>query len=177
MIRNVLVVLFAIFLLIVQGNFFRLFPLLPQQLSWTTPTLTIPLVVYLGLNEPRAARGAILAFVIGSLADAIASGPAWVFTFSYVLSWWYARIVGNRFSGQSLPGQIGLGFVFTAMHGVLIIILLAIFGSDSAIAVELAPPLIPHSCVTALLSPLVFRIAQRIYPIGHGTTHTSGSSR
>ena len=55
-------------------------------------------------------------------------------------------------------------FVFALVETGLVLILLAVFGSDTRRPVEIAQVMLPHAVSTALVAPWVFRLAQRLQP-------------
>jgi rod shape-determining protein MreD len=154
-------------LLLVQANLYRVFGPLGgvigvRWLHGLTPDLVLPLVVFLGVHEPSMARGALLAFAIGYAKDTLAGAPIGLFTFVSVAVWWLSRIAGVRLTAQTWLTRVSLGFVFSVIEGALLLVLLAVFGSDNRRPIELASIVLPHACSTGLLSPLLFLLAQRL---------------
>jgi rod shape-determining protein MreD len=174
-VKNAAFVAIAVGLLLVQGNLFRITGLITGffDVQNTTPSLVLPLVVFLGVHEPSMARGALLSFAIGYTTDLFASAPIGLFTFTSMTVWWLARVAGVRLSAQTLPTQVFLGFVFSIFEAAIILMLLAIFGLDPQRPVELVRTWFPHAVVTALCSPLVFRLAHRLQQSGTPTVRTS----
>ncbi|MFC1641173.1 rod shape-determining protein MreD [Myxococcota bacterium] len=137
------------------------------------PSLLLPLVVFLGVHEPSMVRGALLAFLTGHALDLLAAEPIWIFTFVYVSIWWLARLAGVRLTAQTVLPRMLLAFVFALVEGGLVLILLAVFGSDTRRPVEIAQVVLPRAVSTALMAPWVFRLAQRLHP---GTVAVRGGS-
>jgi len=157
----------AVLLLLVQTNLFRLLGpvgalLGSRWLHGASPSLVLPLVVYLGVHETSMAKGALLTFGIGYAQDLLAGAPVGLFTFVLVAVWWLSRIAGVRLTAQTWLTRVSLGFVFSAVEGALLLVLLAVFGSDNRRPLELSSVVLPHAVITGLCSPLLFRLAQRL---------------
>ena len=187
--RNTAFVALGIAFLVVQANMFRLLsPLgrLLQQLSLAlagtsleaalpllrflgtllvAPNLVLPLIVFTGVHEYSLARGAALAFVLGYAFDLFAAAPVGLFTFVSVASFGLARIAGVRLAAQTVLTQVALAFLFALAQGVMVLVLLAFFHKDGYVARALVSRLLPVSVATALASPIVFRVAQRIHQV------------
>lgn len=159
--RNAAFLAVALGLLLIQANVHRLVGFIGLH-GWTPSTL-LPLVIFLGVHEPSMARGAFLAFVMGHALDLFASAPIGLFTFVYVASWWLARIAGVRLTTQTMPTQMALAFGFALVQSLIILVLLVVFGADPQRPVELTGIVVPHSTATALFSPIVFWLAERIH--------------
>jgi rod shape-determining protein MreD len=159
--RNAAFLAFALALILLEANIHRVVG--PAGLHGWTPSAVLPLVIFLGVHEPSMARGAILAFVIGHALDLFASAPIGVFTFVYVALWWLARVVGVRLAAQTVPTQMAFAFGFSLVESLVVLVLLVVFGADPQRPVELSTVVVPHSTATALLAPLVFRIAERLH--------------
>ncbi|CAN92569.1 hypothetical protein WME95_13530 [Sorangium sp. So ce327] len=148
-------------LLILQSNLFRLIGKL--NIPGSTPSLLLPLVVFMGVHEYSIARGAALAFLLGYLLDLFTGAPVGLFTFITVATFVVSRAAGVRLAAQTLLTKIALAFVFGLVEGVLIVILTAIFGGDAARTRALARLVAPHAISTALFAPFVFRLAERVH--------------
>jgi rod shape-determining protein MreD len=158
--RNTAFLAVGVLLLIVQSNFFRLIGWL--QIHVATPSLLLPLVVFMGVHEYSIARGAALAFLLGYLLDLSAPAPVGLFTFITVATFVVSRAAGVKLAAQTLLTKIALAFVFALLEDVLIIVLTAIFGGDPARPRALAVFVAPHAIATALFAPLVFSLAERV---------------
>src|SRR5512140_1039349 len=108
--RNLLFLSLGVFLILLQSNLYRLLQF--TTINGLTPSLVLPLVLFLGVHEHSMARGAILTFVLGYLLDLLAGAPIGLFTFIYVSIWWLARITGVRLTTQTWLARVSLGFVF-----------------------------------------------------------------
>jgi rod shape-determining protein MreD len=159
--RNTAFLAVGVALLIIQSNLFRLIGRL--QIAGVTPSLLLPLVVFMGVHEYSIARGAALAFLLGYLLDLFSAAPIGLFTFITVATFVVARAAGVRLAAQTLLTKVALAFVFALVEGVLIVVLTAIFGTDTARPRALATLVAPHAIATALFAPLVFSLAERVH--------------
>lgn len=172
--RNLAIVAFGVLLMLVQANAFRVVTVLDgvlpalvlPYLHGATPNLVLPIVVFLGVQEPSLARGAALAFCLGYALDVLATAPIGLFAFTYVAVWWLARMAGVRLTAQTLLPRMSLAFAFALVEGLLVLVLLAVFGSDTRRPLEMSTVLLPRAITTALLAPVVFRWVQRLHQGG-----------
>lgn len=172
--RNAAFVFVGVFLILVQGNLYRV--LGPLEINGLTPNLVLPLLIHLGVQEASMARGAILSFVLGYFLDLCAGAPIGLFTFVSVALWWLSRLAGVRLTAQTLPTQMSLALVFASIESAIVLMLLAIFGGDAHRPLEMLDLILPHAISTALISPVGFWIARKLQtdrapvhrPIGEG---------
>ncbi|MFT3771229.1 MAG: hypothetical protein QM820_37920 [Minicystis sp.] len=170
--RNTAFLALGAALLVIQSNLFRIIGwmkhhdgVLGKLLGFfaATPSLLLPLVVFMGVHEYSIARGAALSFILGYLLDVFAGSPVGLFTFITVATFVVARAAGVRLAAQTLITKVGLAFVFSLAQGILIIVLTAIFGNDPARPRALVVLVAPHAIVTAVLAPLIFAVAERVH--------------
>jgi len=159
--RNTAFLALGFALLIIQSNLYRL--LGAVQVSIATPSLLLPLVVFMGVHEYSISRGAALSFVLGYLLDIFAAAPLGLFTFISVATFVVARFAGVRLAAQTLLTKIALAFAFALLESVIIVALTAIFGNDPERARSLALLVPSHALATAAVAPLVFRLAERVH--------------
>lgn len=159
--RNTAFLALGLALLVLQSNLFRLIGRL--HIPGATPSLLLPLVVFMGVHEYSMARGAALAFTLGYLLDIFAAAPVGLFTFITVATFIVSRAAGVRLAAQTWLTKIALALVFGLVQGVLIVILTAIFGNDPARPRALALLVAPHAIATAIFAPLIFSVAERIH--------------
>ncbi len=159
--RNTAFLLIGIGLLILQSNLYRLIG--GFHIAGITPSLMLPLIVFMGVHEYSIARGAALSFILGYLLDSFAGAPVGLFTFITVATFVVSRAAGVRLAAQTLLTKVALAFVFGLVEGVLVVVLTAIFGGDAARPRALALLVAPHAIATALCAPLIFRIAERVH--------------
>ncbi|HSN97921.1 MAG TPA: rod shape-determining protein MreD [Candidatus Nanopelagicales bacterium] len=161
--RNSAFLAVGIALLVMQSNLFRVIGKL--HLPGATPSLLLPLIVFMGVHEYSMARGAALAFLLGYLLDLFAGAPVGLFTFITVATFVVARAAGVRLAAQTFITKLALAFAFGLVEGVLVVILTAIFGQDAARPRALALLVAPHAVSTAIFAPLVFRLAERVHQV------------
>lgn len=159
--RNAAFLAAGIVLILIQANLYRVLGLL--HLNGVTPSLVLPLIIFLGVHEPSMARGALLAFALGYTLDIVASAPMWLFTFVSVVTWWLSRVAGVRLTAQTFITRMLLGFGFAVVEAAIVLILLAVFGADTRRPLEIGRIVLPRAVATALCAPLVFRLAQRLH--------------
>lgn len=161
--RNTALLVVGIGLLFVQSVLFWMIGWLPW--SGVTPSLILPLIVFMGVHEYSLARGAALACVLGYGLDLLASAPVGLFTFVSVATFVLARAAGVRLAAQHIITQVPLAFVFSVVQSVMVLVLLAIFGRNPHGAREMLALVLPHAIGTAIFSPIVFRIASRLHQV------------
>ena len=173
--RNTAFFVAGVLLLLVQSNLFRVVGLLLHFVSWIVgatqglevpglvPSLVLPLILFMGVHEYSLVRGAGVAFALGYLTDLVGVAPIGLHTFTYVAIYVLARAAGVRLAAQTMLMQVVLALAFTLVHGVMILVLIAIFGRDPWVPRSLYPITLPHVLATGAIAPLVFRLAQRIH--------------
>jgi rod shape-determining protein MreD len=159
--RNTVFLATGFFLLILQANLHRILGHVP--LAGLMPSLILPLIVFMGVHEYSVARGAALAFVLGYALDLFAGAPVGLFTFVSVCIFVLSRAAGVRLAAQTMLTQIALAFGFTLLESVTVLMLVAIFGKNPYSPRALVSIVMPHAIATALVSPLVFRLAERLH--------------
>jgi rod shape-determining protein MreD len=159
--RNTAFLALGVALLVVQSNLFRIVGRL--HVAGATPSLLLPLVVFMGVHEYSVARGAALSFTLGFFLDVFAAAPLGLFTFVTVATFVVSRAAGVRLAAQTLVTKVALALVFALVQGILIVVLTAIFGNDPARPRALALLIAPQAVATALFAPFVFSIAERIH--------------
>ncbi len=172
--RNTAFLLLGLGLILVQSNLFRVVGPIGRfvEVAGITPSLVLPLIVFMGVHEYVLWRGALLAFGIGYLLDVCAAAPLGLYTFTSVAVFVVARAAGVRLAAQTLITKVALAFAFSLLESCIILILMAIFGGDPARPRALAALVLPTALSTALLSPIVFALAERV----HQATMTLPSS-
>jgi rod shape-determining protein MreD len=159
--RNAAFLAVGLLLILAQANLYRL--LGPLGMHGAAPSLILPLIIFLGVYETSMARGALLAFALGYALDLFASAPIGLFTFVSVAIWWLSRLAGVRLTAQTVLTRMSLAFGFAVVESAIILILIAVFGSDTRRPLEMATVVVPRAAATALFSPLVFKIAQKLH--------------
>jgi rod shape-determining protein MreD len=160
-VRNTAFIATGLALLLLQENLFRM-------LGWVhvpglSPSLVLPLILFMGVHEYSLARGAAVAFLLGYVSDLVGIAPVGLYTFTYVALFLLARAAGVRLAAQTVMMQIALALAFTLVHCVMILVLLAIFGRDAYVPRALYPMILPHVVATAAVAPIIFHLAQRLH--------------
>jgi rod shape-determining protein MreD len=160
-VRNALFLSTGLLLLVIQGNLHRVLGHIP--LAGIMPNLILPLIVFMGVHEYSVVRGASLAFALGYALDMFAGAPVGLFTFITVAIFVLSRAAGVRLAAQTILTQLALAFGFALFESITVIMLVAIFGRDPHSPRALVALVLPHAAATAVFSPLVFRIAERLH--------------
>ena len=159
--RNALFLSTGLLLLVIQGNLHRVLGHVP--LAGIMPNLFLPLIVFMGVHEYSVVRGAMLAVALGYALDMFAGAPVGLFTFITVAIFVLSRAAGVRLAAQTILTQLALAFGFALFESTTVIMLVAIFGRDPHSPRALLSLVLPHATATAIVSPLVFRIAERLH--------------
>jgi len=134
------------------------------------------MVVFLGVYEHSMAKGASLAFAMGYMLDVLAAAPIGLFAFVHVAIWWLSRVAGVRLTAQTWFTRVSLGFVFALVQSAIVLIVLAVFGTDNRRPVGMATVVLGNAVSTALLSPGLFMLAQRLRQGGVARAPTEGAT-
>jgi rod shape-determining protein MreD len=174
-VRNALFFGIGLLLLVIQGNLHRVLGHVP--IAGITPNLILPLIVFMGVHEYSVVRGAWLAFVLGYALDMFAGAPVGLFTFITVSIFVLSRAAGVRLAAQTILTQLALAFGFALFESVTVLMLVAIFGKDPHSPRALLSLVVPHAAATAVVSPLVFRLAERLHQATITVPRPEGSGR
>lgn len=177
--RTAAFLLVGIALILVQGTAYRFLVGLDGLkiggfdagafLHGATPSLVLPFVVFLGIHEQSMARGALLSFGLGWALDIFGGGPAFLFRFTMVATWWICRAASTRVSTQSTVMRIPLAFSASLIESAIILTLLAIFGADNRRPLEISSIVLPRAISTAIFAPFAFSLAHRLSIEGWGS--------
>jgi len=168
--RNTVLLLAGLGLLFLQSSLFRILGWIP--LPGISPSLILPLLVFMGVHEFSLSRGAAIACVLGYGLDLLASAPVGLFTFVSVATFVLARAAGVRLAAQHIITQVLLSFGFSVLQSVMVLVLLAIFDANPHGARQMLALVVPHAIGTAIVSPLVFRLAARLHAVQGASAHT-----
>ena len=160
--RNVALIALAFALLVMQAVLASLVPIH----AWS-PNLLLPIVIFLGVShDVSLPRGALLSFVLGYLLDSFCGSPMGLSTFVLVATFLLSRVAGLRLFFRGPQFQIPLTFAVGALAGGAVVALRAIFERPPPFPIEelssTALRLVAPAAVTAVLSPFIFAIVQRI---------------
>jgi len=128
------------------------------------PDLVIPFILYLGIIDFGAARGAALAFVLGYLLDANSASPVGVHLFVIPATYLLYRFIHHKLLLSGTVFQIAMTFAATLTASLLVVGMRTLFERSflSWSAVLLTIPF--HSLATALFSPVIFWLGARLVP-------------
>jgi rod shape-determining protein MreD len=171
----------AVVLLLIQSNLYWVLGPLGRLLgghvlSGATPSLLLPMVVFLGVYEPSMAKGAALSCAMGYLLDIFAAAPTGLYGFVFVAIWWLSRVAGVRLTAQTWLMRASLGVVFTLIQGALVVVLIAVFGTDNRRPLSMAALVVPNAVATGLVAPMLFLLAQRLRQGGITRAPTEGAT-
>jgi rod shape-determining protein MreD len=159
--RNTAFLVLGFGLLVLQSNLYHLIDRI--HIGSATPSLLLPLVVFMGVHEYSMARGVAVSFTLGYLLDLFAAAPVGLFTVISVATFVVARVAGVRLAAQTLLTKVALAFVFALLESVVLIVLTAILGGDPHRPRALAVLVPAHAITTAIAAPFVFRLAERVH--------------
>lgn len=169
--RNTAFLAVGIGLLFLQSVFHWVTRWIP--LTGITPSLILPLIVFMGVHEYSFVRGAALSCVLGYGLDLLAAAPVGLFTFVSVATFVLARAAGVRLAVQHILTQVPLALAFSVIQSVMVLVLLTIFGKNPHGPRDMLALVLPHATSTAVFSPFVFAIASRLHQ-ATGTTPRTG---
>lgn len=170
--RNAAFLAVGLLLILAQANLFRLLAPVGDLLDGAlgagglhgaTPSLVLPLIIFLGVHEPSMGRGALLTAAMGYALDLFASAPLGLFTFVSVAVFVLARAAGVRLTAQHWLMQASLALGFAIVEGAIVLVLLAIFGADAQRPLDMVSVTLPRALSTAAFSPFIFKLAQRLH--------------
>jgi rod shape-determining protein MreD len=160
-VRNTAFLIAGFVLLLVQANLYRVLDIV--HVPGLVPSLVLPLILFMGVHEYSALRGASVSFVLGYATDIVGIAPVGLYTFTFVAVFILGRAAGVRLAAQTLMMQVALALGFALVHSVMILVLLAIFGGNAYVPRALYKLILPHVLATGLVAPLVFRLAERLH--------------
>jgi rod shape-determining protein MreD len=173
-VRHTSFFVFGLVLLLMQQNFFRFIrvvsglltllhiPRESVEIPGLVPSFALPLILFCGVHDFALVRGASLAFLLGYVTDLIGIAPVGLYTFTYVGLFIISRAAGLRFAAQTRWMQFLLGLGFALIQSVTVLVLIAIFGGDAWVPRAVYKMALPHTITTAVITPLIFMIAERV---------------
>lgn len=196
--RNVLFVLLALGLLLLQSSVSSILPLHPF-----VPSLLLPMVLYLGVTpDVTLGRGAALAFTAGLLSDEMTGTPVGLTTFIFVATFLLTRVAGLRLFLRGVPFQIVATAGITVIAAGAMLALCAIFEQPEAFPLVMPPAgllgalarlgwgddvplvgrttdviarLVATGLATGLVSPLVYIATRRLDTLSVRTRRGAGA--
>lgn len=150
---SIAIVFFGFLLLVLQSTFALIVPF-----DLLVPNLALPVVLYMGLRDYPAWKGALLSFVLGYMMDVFAGSPMGLHTLVAVAIFLVSRVAALRLFLQGWVFEVVLTFVLSLIAGAMILTIRAIFDKDlSGLLIDLKI-VTSRAVATALVAPLVFRV-------------------
>jgi rod shape-determining protein MreD len=151
--QSIAIVLLGFFLLVLQSTFAHLVPF-----DMFIPSLSLPVILYMGLHDFNAARGALISFAIGYLMDVFAGSPMGLYTFVTVAIFLISRVAALRLFLHGWFFEILLTFLLALISSLLILFIRALFDKDFGSLLIHLEIVVSRAVATAIVSPLIFRI-------------------
>ncbi|MCP4606797.1 MAG: rod shape-determining protein MreD [Proteobacteria bacterium] len=151
--QSAAIILLSFFLLVVQSTFAHLVPW-----DMLVPSLSLPVVLFMGLHSYSATRGALISFAIGYLMDVFAGSPMGLHTLVTVAIFLISRVAALRLFLQGWIFEIILAFLLAFISSILILGIRALFDQDiSGLLIHLEI-VTSRAVATAIAAPVVFRL-------------------
>ena len=156
MIDSVIFFLLGFSLVIIQTTLFSFFPL-----SLFTIDFSLIITIYLGFYR-RPFQGSLLSFLLGYVLDVFSGGPSGLYAFLRVLSFGLSKALSGKIFINGFLPPMAVVFVFSIVDYLSMIILMKVFQLKlPGVSVMILTPL-KQAVLTALFSPLVFRLLHKI---------------
>jgi rod shape-determining protein MreD len=161
-IRSFAIVALGAALLVVQSTIGALLPIHPFE-----PNLLLPMAFFLGVSpEVRTVRGAFISFGLGYVLDLFAGYPMSLYTLLLVATFLVARGAGLRFFPRNVAFQMLLTFAVALIVGGAAVALRTMFGRRDLPPIgdgwTALPAVLASAFTTALLSPVLFALVERV---------------
>jgi len=151
-VQTVLIMVFGFLLLVIQSTFAHL-----VALDLFVPNAALAIILYMGLHDYNAARGAIMSFALGYLMDAFAGSPMGLFTFVAVAVFLISKVAALRLFLQGWIFEILLTFFLSLVASGMVLLVRALFDHDFGSLLTHVKIVVSRAVATALVAPLVFR--------------------
>lgn len=169
MLLDASIVLLAFLALVTQSTLAHI-----ASIDMILPSLSLPIVLYMGLHNYNASRGALLSLVIGYLMDVFAGSPMGLYTFAAVVIFLVSRVAALRLFLHGWVFEIILTFFLALMSSLVIISIRAIFEKNFGDLLMQLKIVSLRSGATAITAPVVFRMIAWLEKI---TPHPRGERR
>ncbi len=150
--QSLAIVGLAFGLLVLQSTFAHLVPL-----DLFVPNAALAVILYMGLHDYNAARGALISFAIGYLMDSFAGSPMGLHTFVAVAIFLVSRVAALRLFLQGWLFEIILSFFLALLASALLLGIRILFDEDFGSLLIHLKIVVSRAVTTALVAPLVFR--------------------
>ena len=158
--QSALIIFLSFLLLVVQSTFAHLVPL-----DRVVPSLTLPVILYMGLHDFSAAKGALISFAIGYLTDVFAGSPMGLHTLVTVAIFLISRLAALRLFLQGWIFEIALTFLLALVSSLMILAVRALFDKDFGSLLIHLEIVFLRAVATAIAAPIIFRMTKRIEEI------------
>lgn len=139
-------------LLVLQSTFAHLVPL-----DHLVPNAALTVVLYMGLHDYNASRGALLSFAIGYLMDSFSGSSIGLYTVVAVAVFLVSRVAALRLFLQGWLFEILLSFFLALLASALLLVLRLLFDEDFGSLLLHLKIVVSRAVATAVVAPLVFR--------------------
>lgn len=163
------IVIFAFLALVIQSTLAHI-----TAIDMVLPSLSLPIVLYMGLHNYNASRGALLSLTIGYMMDVFAGSPMGLYTFTAVVIFLFSRVAALRLFLHGWMFEMLLTFFLALISSLVVISIRAMFEKDFG---DLLMQLKIVSCragATAVTAPAVFRMMAWMEKV---TPHPRGERR
>ncbi len=155
--QSAVIILLSFLLLVAQSTFAHLVPW-----DMLVPSLTLPVVLYMGLHDYSASKGALISFAIGYLTDVFAGSPMGLHTLVTVAIFLISRVAALRLFLQGWFFEIILTFLLAFISSLLVLGIRALFDQDFGSLLIHLEIVVSRAVATAVAAPLIFRLTARI---------------
>lgn len=157
--KDVIVILTGFVLIALQAVLHQWVPL-----RTFTPDLVLPFILYLGIIDFGAARGAALAFVLGYILDASSGSPVGVHLFVMPATYLLYRFIHHKLLFTGTVFQIAMTFAASITMNLMIVGMRSLFERSIMSWTMIVWTLLLHALFTALCSPAIFWLGSRLIP-------------
>lgn len=139
-----------------------------------TPSLVLPLVLFMAVGEISLARGVMLSFVVGYLTDAFSGGSLGLWTFTLVSVFLFARVAGLKLFLHGAVFQVALTFAASLLAGIEMMALLLVFDRRPLAVLSALGVVCAQGVATAACAPAVFSFLRRLPGTAAPTDEAAG---
>ena len=147
------IVILAFLALVVQSTLAHI-----TAIDMILPSLSLPIVLYMGLHNYNAARGALLSLTIGYMMDVFAGSPMGLYTFTAVVIFLVSRVAALRLFLHGWIFEMILTFFLTLISSLIVISIRAMFEKDFGDLLMQLKIVSSRAGATAVAAPAVFRM-------------------
>jgi rod shape-determining protein MreD len=157
--KDVVVILTGFTLIALQAVMHQWVPV-----SFFTPDFVLPFVLYLGIIDFGAARGAALAFVLGYILDASSGAPIGVHLFVVPAIYLLYRFIYQKLLFTGTLFQMAMTFAASVTANLMIVGMRSLFERSIMSFTMVLATLLLHATSTTVCSPAIFWLGARLIP-------------